>query len=151
MSVKFLKRPLAVDVVLSENADGDPVVGVEKICGDYMVVPLEVKDRKGEIKFSLHVDGFGFEIGQHDNEMGMTRKLSDPFLSMIPAPAKKIASYPPRTGTFNLVISGRELLVEIPNYDGQPTLRKYTITDVDKLSLCLGGQVFVTLKGVTVC
>eukprot|EP01064_Diplonema_japonicum_P022550 TRINITY_DN324_c7_g1_i1.p1 TRINITY_DN324_c7_g1~~TRINITY_DN324_c7_g1_i1.p1 ORF type:complete len:150 (+),score=24.78 TRINITY_DN324_c7_g1_i1:92-541(+) len=147
MSVRLLKLPLATDVILSEDANGNQVVGVEAVGGDYMVVPIEIKGNS--VRFKLKVDGFGFEIGQHSNEAGATRKLTDPFLSMIPAPAKKAAGYPARTGTFEVIVNGRELMVEIPEYDGPPVLKKYTMSDPTKLSMVLGGQVFVTLSGVS--
>ncbi|KAJ9453602.1 hypothetical protein DIPPA_28736 [Diplonema papillatum] len=140
MPVTFVKEAGATDVLLSEDAK---VAMVEAVGGDYMVVPIKYA---GDVTFEIKVEGFGFEIGQHDPAQGFSRKLTDPFISMIASPAKKAAAHSPRTGTFVVTIKDDSFTIIIPSFEGAPETRKAFITDPTRLAIVLGGQVSATIK-----
>eukprot|EP01063_Lacrimia_lanifica_P002042 TRINITY_DN1105_c0_g2_i1.p3 TRINITY_DN1105_c0_g2~~TRINITY_DN1105_c0_g2_i1.p3 ORF type:complete len:171 (+),score=63.17 TRINITY_DN1105_c0_g2_i1:58-513(+) len=145
MSVSFVKNAAAKDVVHGVDAEGNATVEVPCAGGDYMVVNIALP--AGESEFYLHVSGFGFEIGMHDPAQGFTRKLTDPLVSMIPAPAQKAAAHSAVTGLFKLHHNNGSLNITIPSFEGAAERKTVRLSDPSRFAIVLGGHVSVTLKG----
>eukprot|EP01061_Rhynchopus_euleeides_P010191 TRINITY_DN19584_c0_g1_i1.p1 TRINITY_DN19584_c0_g1~~TRINITY_DN19584_c0_g1_i1.p1 ORF type:complete len:161 (+),score=48.21 TRINITY_DN19584_c0_g1_i1:118-600(+) len=153
VKVRFLPNEQAVDIKHGVDEEGNAVVSNDVVGGDYMVVDLAFQSEPGTshaipCTFDLLVNGFGFEIGQHDRSFGMTRKLSSPVISMIPCPAKKAALCTAATGKFSFSVGGSDMMVDIPNFTGPRIQQKFSFRDLRGISIVLGGCVSVTLKNV---
>ena len=144
MSASFKTSDSGKDVTFTNNGD-EQEARVDVSGGDYMVVPIAVT---GDVEFTLKVNGFGFEIGYHNKDVGMERKLTNPLISMIPSPAVKAAYRSAVTGTFTLKVEGDKLIVTVPNFDGPPECTQFKSATIDKLAIVLGGHVSVALKVV---
>eukprot|EP01060_Flectonema_neradi_P032425 TRINITY_DN514_c13_g1_i1.p1 TRINITY_DN514_c13_g1~~TRINITY_DN514_c13_g1_i1.p1 ORF type:complete len:163 (+),score=28.00 TRINITY_DN514_c13_g1_i1:46-489(+) len=145
MPASFKTTESGKDVTFTSTQDGEQA-RVDVAGGDYMVVPIAVN---GDCEFVLKVDGFGFEIGHHNKDAGLGRKLTDPLVSMIPSPAIKAAYHMAVTGDFVIKTEGDLLTISVPNFDGPPDVKQFKATSYDKFAIVLGGHVSVTLSNKT--
>eukprot|EP00667_Euglena_gracilis_P026405 EG_transcript_31782 len=126
--MQFVKPDYST-VVLSDNGTK---VACNEVGGDYQIARFSNVPAKAS--FTIHVSGFGFEIGEHSKDEN--GKLTHPVASTTPNPLVKASQVPLQTGRFAVEVNNGHCTIRAP--DGETRSGTFS---AEKAAVTLGGYV----------